>query len=257
MNNQPKTPGAMVLVPRETVQRVLDDAAYISQLDRQSLHAILDAEQPPAVGGEPEFPKLDNLADLPNAESPAEWDAGYRKVWQDWMVAARNKMQLFTYAKAMQAYVATLLAEIERWKTSCEAAHKVMARQRSHIEGYMSEIAEALDDETLTSIAQVATSIRDLQARIVELEAQQGEPVSYMVISTSNRPEKCTPQDPEGFPVYRQAQPATVKVVLPERRAVSYASREQAMCATAWNACLDEIAKLNPALKTVTPSRKQ
>ncbi|WKW34352.1 hypothetical protein KIH13_12295 [Pseudomonas viridiflava] len=35
------------------------------------------------------------------------------------------------------------------------------------------------------------------------------------------------------------------KVVLPERRAVSEASREQAMCANTWNACLDEVAKLN------------
>ncbi|MEB0170067.1 hypothetical protein [Pseudomonas sp. CCC4.4] len=51
-----------VSVPRATVQRVLDDAAYISQVDRQALHAILakpaaPIEQPreiPVAGGEVE-----------------------------------------------------------------------------------------------------------------------------------------------------------------------------------------------------------
>lgn len=43
-------------------------------------------------------------------------------------------------------------------------------------------------------------------------------------------------------------QPAPVAVVLPERRAVSPSSREQAMCANTWNACLDELKRLNPSL---------
>lgn len=37
------------------------------------------------------------------------------------------------------------------------------------------------------------------------------------------------------------------KVVLPEYRAVSDSSREQAMCANTWNACLDELKRLNTA----------
>jgi len=43
-------------------------------------------------------------------------------------------------------------------------------------------------------------------------------------------------------------QPAPVAVVLPERRAVSPSSREQAMCTNTWNACLDELKRLNPSL---------
>ncbi|MDR6580730.1 hypothetical protein [Pseudomonas extremaustralis] len=42
-------------------------------------------------------------------------------------------------------------------------------------------------------------------------------------------------------------QPAPVEVALPERRAVSPA-RDQAMCANSWNACLDELKRLNPSL---------
>jgi hypothetical protein len=37
----------------------------------------------------------------------------------------------------------------------------------------------------------------------------------------------------------------SAKVVLPDYRAVSGASREQAMCATTWNACLDKLKELN------------
>jgi hypothetical protein len=40
-------------------------------------------------------------------------------------------------------------------------------------------------------------------------------------------------------------QPAPVAVVLPERRAISEQSREQAMCANSWNACLDKVKELN------------
>lgn len=38
---------------------------------------------------------------------------------------------------------------------------------------------------------------------------------------------------------------APVSVVLPERRAVSEQSREQAMCANIWNACLDKVKEMN------------
>lgn len=42
-----------------------------------------------------------------------------------------------------------------------------------------------------------------------------------------------------------QPQGEPVAVVLPKRRAVSPSSREQAMCANTWNACLDEVTRLN------------
>lgn len=48
--------------------------------------------------------------------------------------------------------------------------------------------------------------------------------------------------------VQHAEQPAPVAVALPERRAVSPSSREQAMCANTWNACLDELKRLNPSL---------
>lgn len=38
------------------------------------------------------------------------------------------------------------------------------------------------------------------------------------------------------------------KLVLPSRRSISESSREQAMCASSWNACLDELKRLNPKL---------
>lgn len=41
MTDQTSKVSGNVSVPRATVQRVLDDAAYISQVDRQALHAIL------------------------------------------------------------------------------------------------------------------------------------------------------------------------------------------------------------------------
>lgn len=214
----------------------------------------LDGETP-AVGGDDDvIAELKMMADMAdNNEDPDD-----HLMYMRWLARIRSA----------DAKVAPLLAEIEQLKTSREAAHKVMARQRSHIEGYIAEIAEALDDETLTSIAQVATSIRDLQARIAELEAQQGEPVAvidegddglfaefiygedgsplrrgdklYLNPADKGYVSKLAYQSMQAEVERLSAQPATAKVVLPERMEV-YSAVD-----TGWNACLDEIAKLNP-----------
>lgn len=52
-----------------------------------------------------------------------------------------------------------------------------------------------------------------LRAELAALKAGQGEAVAWMVISPSGYPEKCTASDPEGFPVYRAAPPASADAV--------------------------------------------
>lgn len=54
----------------------------------------------------------------------------------------------------------------------------------------------------------------------------------------------CIQRYNEGIQAAKAEQPAPVAVVLPKRRAVSTA-RDQAMCANSWNACLDELKRLN------------
>ncbi|WP_202967477.1 hypothetical protein, partial [Pseudomonas abietaniphila] len=56
---------------------------------------------------------MDNLADIPYAnETPAEWDADYRKIWQELQVASRNKVQLLTYIKNMREELKVVLEQL-------------------------------------------------------------------------------------------------------------------------------------------------
>lgn len=81
--------------------------------------------QPPALGGEPVFPELVSLADIPYAnKTPESWDPDYRNIWQQLQVAQHNKAQLHEYGRAMRAHVARLKAEVERLTEYAEAESK-------------------------------------------------------------------------------------------------------------------------------------
>jgi len=106
------------------------------------------------------------------------------------------------------------------------------------------------------------TDLRAALARIAELEAQQGEPVAWItgVVIWPCKASAIRHSEAHGLPLeplYRQAQPATAKVVLPVKKDPGPETMYGHECRVGFNACLDEIAKLNPTLKTVTPSRKQ
>lgn len=85
----------------------------------------------------------------------------------------------------------------------------------------------------------------------------QGEPVAE-VVSKFGDPEAFGERElaalkdiqklPYGTKLYAEQTPP-VAVVLPERRSASPSSREQAMCANTWNACIDEMERLNPGAK--------
>lgn len=120
----------------------------------------------------------------------------------------------------------------------------------------------------------------ELRAILAHPADQQGEPYRYIVRSTGGGSLSCKPDaaheslwqdegharryyasgkelhaDPKVFwpeeyqivPLYRHAQPATAKVVLPVRKRPDPYCYDQGGNANVagWNACLDEVAKLN------------
>ncbi|MBI6558098.1 hypothetical protein YA0868_01930 [Pseudomonas syringae] len=89
---------------------------------------------------------------------------------------------------------------------------------------------------------------------------QQGEPVAWLYMGTNMgnelsfqridhyyRPYVWIGEHDyvKGEPLYRHAQPATAKVVLPERKRELTADGVPLLENLKWNACLDEVAKLN------------
>lgn len=102
------------------------------------------------------------------------------------------------------------------------------------------DLARALNDRLLSPL-----QLLSLPPEYLAAAQPQGEPVAWIVTDMNGDSyfayDKQTPNDK---PLYTE-QPAPVAVVLPERRAVSPSSREQAMCANTWNACLDEVTRLN------------
>lgn len=218
MNDQTKTPGAMVQITHEQLRDLV--AGYCGPNALGELYALADApaEQTPAVGG----------------DANVRWDA-----------VAKEQMQI----------IDRLNRELETITNDRDAEKRMKSCARLQ---------------------------RDIQreivilkcARIAELEAQQGEPVAvidegddglfaefiygedgsplrrgdklYLNPADKGYVSKLAYQAMKSEVERLSAQPPALgKTVLPERRAVSEASREQAMCANAWNACLDEIVKLN------------
>ncbi|MEE5138721.1 hypothetical protein V2J83_24790 [Pseudomonas alliivorans] len=95
----------------------------------------------------------------------------------------------------------------------------------------------------LNQIGDFGPELFELLNRNHQPADQQGEPVAWMAMNRHGYPDKCLPSDPEGFPVYRHAQPATAKVVLPRR--LSQDDGFSCEAAEWFNACLDEVARLN------------
>jgi len=67
----------------------------------------------------------------------------------------------------------------------------------------------------------------------------ESEPVAWMAINSNGFPEKCLPNDPVGFPVFRSAQPSVV--VLPEIDKSLYTQS----FISHYECALDDVAELN------------
>ncbi|QNR43487.1 hypothetical protein [Pseudomonas syringae] len=100
----------------------------------------------------------------------------------------------------------------------------------------------------------LARSVRQLIEANKQPADQQGEPVAWLNEATGHVTTSSVvvmDWDDEKEPVqslYRKVQPATAKVVLPERmkaRPYQTVDRGSPSYVSAWNACLDEFAKLN------------
>ena len=99
-----------------------------------------------------------------------------------------------------------------------------------------------------TELEKLRKAYRGVLAQL-DADRPQGEPVAWKTgsITWAYEPDARRHGEQHGVlvvPLYAE-QPAPVAVVLPERRALSHSSREQAMCANTWNACLDEVTRLN------------
>ncbi|KAA8712905.1 hypothetical protein [Pseudomonas cannabina] len=104
-------------------------------------------------------------------------------------------------------------------------------------------------------------SVNELRALLAQPADQQGEPFGYWcephglpLLGIFNKTvEPNSGSHCNVIALYRHAQPATAKVVLPERLDLphrdEFESADQHAAATGetkvWNACLDEVAKLN------------
>lgn len=224
-NNQPKTPGAMVLVSRELLHLA---ALELERADGPGPKnraydlrvALSNAEQTPAVGGEPDF-----------------W------VWLDRAYRDGSKGEHAHFTKynmevAYSAGRAPLLAEIERLK-----AENVALRTAGEV------------------VAGAIPRLDAARARIAELEAQQGEPVAwaldvegYKAVIIEDHQRALYEQQhfrdrgriAEISALYRQGLPATAKVALPPRKEPSADSPYLSDMDYEYNALLNEIAKLNP-----------
>ncbi|MBC3948307.1 hypothetical protein [Pseudomonas folii] len=262
MTNQTK-PGAMVLLPRELAKTVMYWVERANQNGDEDLpeffqlRAILDAEQPPAVGGEPEV-----LAWIIQYGSVLPGITGQRSVQiKDPAPCSGRVTELID-----RAHVAPLLAEIERLRNGF--FQKVT-------DADLKEISDFVGDGDLPTksffmrpdaayLANVTMHmVRDVQAmraRIAQLEAAQGEAFGYWRVHPDTplqgmflawREESnqdILSAEKMGYSItklYRQAQPTTAKVVLPERREISQSTPYLSDLDCEWNACLDEVARLN------------
>lgn len=194
------------------------------------------AEQPPAVGGDTE-------------------------AWLDSESGAIITDELKTllceerYDVAL-GRVAPLLAEIEAVKFNLDKTDKL----------YLAAVAEierlnALLECSKGDIRQTGKIMDQQRIRIAELEAQQGEPVAWAFDVEGYDPVIIDDHQRALYEqrfildrgrtatisaLYREAKPATAKVMLPERMVkTDRSSDEYDMCADAHNACLDEVVRPN------------
>lgn len=284
-NNQPKTPGAIdrvsilkdanVSYSAHTGAKVLtevellaDARSIVSQhntsnftsrvLDELAQTIAKPAAQPPAVGGEPEVDtesfeyKLEYLGSIDRCDVACGHYGDKFHRWDDegpYVEYEDHLKHIDLYeaeVERLTAHVAPLLADIERLKA---------------------EINEPEWDAMVTKLENKNESLR---ARIAELEAAQGQPVAWRFKEYSDNPksqwlytekENRVPPDRDSQKLFRQAQPATAKVVLPDEKILE-AMRQSLNDADggyvvdtepdkviaagrALIACLDEVAKLN------------
>lgn len=120
------------------------------------------------------------------------------------------------------------------------------------------ELLEAWADRF--SKAQMFKQSSEIRALLAQPADQQGEPVAWLYMGTNMgnelsfqrldhyyRPYAGIGEHDyvKGEPLYRHAQHATAKVVLPERKRELTADGVPLLENLKWNACLDEVAKLN------------
>jgi hypothetical protein len=239
MTNQTK-PGAMVLAIANEMNRL---GYGFHESHAESIWLAIQAEQPPAVGGELEVFRV-----VRNPSINGPWRLADKAAFDcAGTLPKYERMELID-----RAHVAPLLAEIERWKTAHE------------------QICENYNKASFAS-EERGKEIECLQSRIAQLEAAQGEAVAWEMVAVGEDGEvyrrrhsksRSTDKDAlhawgqgvldrfkiEHRPLYRQARPATAKVALPDRVDIEL-ERSQPNSwddhGMGWNACLDEVAKLN------------
>lgn len=133
----------------------------------EKISAVLDGEVPPA-GGEVEGLSLDGLADIPYAnETPAEWDADYRKIWQELQVAMRNKSQLRAHVTRLNAENARLNDVVVQAREDADNADRLRHVSESELTKALNEVSE------LTSNYQRLDCIAD--SMVDEIDALKDE----------------------------------------------------------------------------------
>lgn len=241
MTEQTKNPGAMVLVPRIATEEMIRFAEKCvpktPNAQWSAMIAAAPAVQQPAVGGEPEV-----LAWVIQYGSSLLGITGHRSVQlEDPTPCSGQVTELID-----RTHVAPLLAEIEQNKYKADLYDEVWGLATGL--GYLN---------VTTAISELRKEVDKTKAEL-EAAAQQGEPIEladdvreYLQEGVENATGGEDADIDHEFaeelclllrPLYRHAQPATAKLVLPERKPdiTGTDSSEEG-----WNACLDEVAKLN------------
>lgn len=134
---------------------------------------------------------------------------------------------------------------------------------------HLGKLQKAVKDGNGDGICEFAADVANLSMMLTDIcgalnlfaaaqpADQQGEPVAWMAMNRHGYPDKCLPSDPEGFPVYRHAQPATAKAVLDDvfdesqwwfkelEAAVAKGTPDQKRAVAVVQNLLGQIAKLN------------
>lgn len=85
--------------------------------------------------------------------------------------------------KELEAFKASVLDNLKQQAEDNKAA----AALREKLEAHLPEIRDALGDDTLSSISQVATGIRDLREKLEEAEAQSLDDTTRTVLDRAER----------------------------------------------------------------------
>lgn len=112
-----------------------------------------------SLSDEIQLPQLDSLADIQYAqETPASWDADYRKIWQELQVANRNKTQLGGYIRELRSRLSQAIAQRDK-------AVKLEAELRCAL-----KLANGLAKDAITQRDKGLAREAELQQRLAEAE---------------------------------------------------------------------------------------